>query len=72
MSDSLRELHRELQTCQRRLGTAAETPEDWERVLALAHQINNEIAAKYLSVTVESDNRHARTLVSLVREWLRR
>ena len=71
MSDSLRDLHHELQTCQRRLGTPAETPEDWERVLALAHQINNQIAAKYLTTTMESESPPQRTLASLVREWLR-
>jgi hypothetical protein len=72
MSDSLRELHRELQTCQRRLGTRAEAPDDFERVLSIAHRINNEIAAHYLRHATAEEARPPRTLASFVREFLRR
>lgn len=40
----LRRLREELRLCQRRLGTPAEKSDDFERVRALAHKINNRIA----------------------------
>jgi hypothetical protein len=47
----LRGLHHELQLCQRRLGTPAELPGDFERVLQLAHEINNQITVDFLRET---------------------
>ena len=51
---TLRELHRELRLCQRRLGTPKERPEDFERALNLAHELNNHITAAYLREAVDS------------------
>lgn len=51
---SVRELHRELRSYQRRLGTAAEQEGDFERVLLLAHELNNQITAAYLREAAES------------------
>ena len=65
MPEQLRALHRELRACQRRLGTTEETPRDFERVLELAHSINNRITALYLGEaarTTESATPCARTI----------
>ena len=51
---SPREIHRELRSYQRRLGTAAEEAGDFERVLHLAHELNNHITAAYLREAAES------------------
>jgi hypothetical protein len=56
----LRVLHHELQMCQRRLGTPAELPTDFERVLQLAHEINNQITVDFLR-----DSANSRAPVSL-------
>jgi hypothetical protein len=45
---TLRELHEELQLCQRRLGTLREVPDDFERVLKLAHEINNRLTVEVM------------------------
>jgi hypothetical protein len=50
----LRGLHHELQLCQRRLGTPAELPGDFERVLQLAHEINNQITVDFLRESTDS------------------
>jgi len=49
-----RDMHRELRVYQRRLGTAAEEAGDFERVLFLAHELNNQITAAYLREAAES------------------
>lgn len=53
-SKSAREMHRELRAYQRRLGTTAEEEGDFERVLHLAHELNNQITAAYLREAAES------------------
>jgi hypothetical protein len=63
----VRELHRELQQCQRRLGTQAEAPEDFRRVLELAHELSNTVTAEFLSASAESA-----APVSLFAIWKRR
>ena len=54
MPEQLRALHRELRSCQQRLGTHTETPGDFDRVLELAHRINNGITALYLREVAET------------------
>jgi hypothetical protein len=44
----LRQLHRELQDRQQRLGTPAEQPGDFDHTLHLAHEINNVFTAEFL------------------------
>ncbi len=39
----LEELKAELRIIQRRLGTPSEAPDDFNRVLAIAHAINNQL-----------------------------
>lgn len=51
-SDSIRELRRALQDCQRRLGTSAEAPGDFDRARVLAHEINNRATIEYLRTMV--------------------
>lgn len=41
-------LYGELKLRQRRLGTPSEAPEDFERILVLAHQINNALTIELL------------------------
>lgn len=67
---SLRDLHRELQSCQSRLGTTAETAGDFDRALALAHEINNQVAAEYLRVAVATVANPPPTLAALCRKIL--
>jgi hypothetical protein len=45
---TLKDLHEELRQCQRRLGTGTETPEDFQRALQLAHEINNRLTAELM------------------------
>lgn len=45
---TLSELYAELKLLQRRLGTTLEAPEDFERILFLAHQINNRLTIELL------------------------
>lgn len=63
MRSTVRELHEELKLRQRRLGTPAEAADDFERILSLAHEINNHIAAEYLRAVTERDE--SPTLISL-------
>lgn len=63
MRSKVRELHEELKTRQQRLGTSAEAADDFERVLSLAHEINNHIAAEYLRVVTQSNT--SPTMLSL-------
>jgi hypothetical protein len=53
-SKSPRDLHRELRMYQRRLGTSAEQAGDFDRVLHIAHELNNHITAAYLREAAES------------------
>lgn len=69
----VRDLHRELQECQRRLGTSAESDADFERVLLLAHEINNQVSAAYLRIAADLPaSKSAPSLLTLCRQWLRR
>ncbi len=45
---TVRELHEQLQAHERRLGTPAELPGDFDRARALAHEINNRAQRDYL------------------------
>jgi hypothetical protein len=56
MSNPLRDIHRELQFHQRRLGTAAEQPGDFERVLEIAHAINNRLTALLLAEAMDGQD----------------
>lgn len=44
------QLHSDLRTCQRRLGTPDEAPGDFERAQEIAHEINNRRTAAWLAV----------------------
>lgn len=68
----VRDLHRELQECQRRLGTSAESEADFERVLSLAHEINNQVSAAYLQLAAEAPPQSPPSLLTLCRQWLKR
>ena len=46
--ERLQQLHRQLRSHEHRLGTADERPEDFNRVLEIAHAINNHLTAMYL------------------------
>lgn len=70
MALPLRDLHRELQECQRRLGTPEERPDDFERVLTLAHRLNNSLAGDYLEVLVNLEGKPGPSLVRFSREKL--
>lgn len=48
------QLYQEIRRHQTRLGTPAERPGDFERVLALAHDINNRLTVEYLNAALES------------------
>ncbi len=64
------ELHRELRQRQSRLGTATETADDFERVLNIAHQLNNHLTAEYLRAMVESPDSGNHSLVAVCRRFL--
>ena len=53
MADDLKALLVELRQRQGRLGTPAEEPDDFERTLALAHEVSNLITALWLREAVE-------------------
>jgi hypothetical protein len=46
--ENLSDLRRELHLCERRLGTAEECADDFDRARALAHEINNRVTIEYL------------------------
>lgn len=48
----LRQLYQDLQACQRRLGTANEAPDDFARVLSLAHDINNRLTTELMQLSL--------------------
>lgn len=48
----LRQLHAQMRVLQRRLGTAVEEAEDIDRVVDLAHEINNELTAARIEATM--------------------
>lgn len=50
----LRDLHLELQACQRRLGTSEEKSDDFDRARSLAHEINNRLTVEYLREQLET------------------
>ncbi|HVU33047.1 MAG TPA: hypothetical protein VHE61_06410 [Opitutaceae bacterium] len=68
---NLHELYEELRAYQRRLGTASESGDDFDRVLRLAHEINNQLAAKFLAEPTSTEADPQRTLVALSRKYLR-
>jgi hypothetical protein len=47
-NENLADLRRELQHCERRLGTADERADDFDHARALAHEINNRVTIEYL------------------------
>ncbi len=65
-----RDLHRQLRDCQRRLGTAAEKPDDFDRVLMLAHALNNDVAAAYLRVAAETAAVVPPSLIAIAKQIL--
>lgn len=67
---AVRDLYRELRSCQRRLGTSAEQPDDFERVLRLAHQLNNHLAAAYLRRVAETGDESSQSLAAICKECL--
>jgi hypothetical protein len=46
-------LHTQLRACENRLGTRDERPTDFEEVLKLAHEINNQLTAEMLREALE-------------------
>lgn len=54
MTEDLRDLHRELRAFQRRLGTPSELDGDFDRVLSIAHRINNGVTEAYLRAAATS------------------
>lgn len=65
---SLPDLYREIRSYQGRLGTNAELPGDFERVLRLAHDINNQISVHYMRATME--NPAVTPRLGSMRQWL--
>jgi hypothetical protein len=68
---NVRDLYHELRACQRRLGTPAETADDFERVLTLAHELNNRLTAEYLRAVSEAPEESSRTLAEVCKQCLR-
>ena len=64
----LRQLYQELQACQRRLGTANEAPDDFARVLSLAHDINNRLTAELMQMSLSDSGEIA--MASVCRKLL--
>lgn len=70
MQRTLLDLHAELRECQRRLGTAAECPADFERALLLAHEINNHLAVAYMQATALTLHGPTPSLAAVCRQCL--
>jgi hypothetical protein len=70
MPSEPRQLYRELRACQQRLGTATELSDDFDRVLRIAHELNNQIAANYLCEAAELDDIESVSLRAVSRRML--
>lgn len=53
-SSHVRHLREQLRACQRRLGTADELWDDFDRARRLAHEINNWLTIEYLQAQLAS------------------
>ena len=66
-----RVLHDELKECQRRLGTLAEQAGDFDRVLYLAHELNNQMTVEFLAED-ERASPAPRSPLQIFRSWISR
>lgn len=64
----IEQLRRELHERQSRLGTAAELPADLERVLSLAHEINNRMAVDLLRSALDGRSTEKPVTVAIVED----